>query len=74
VSRRFNNNEQIEERLENARTVDSYKTFYDHVVNNDDGMLEQAESSIKQIIMSYVSRIGAIYQEALQTSSSKGED
>jgi len=74
VSRRFNNNDQIEERLENARTVDSYKTFYDHVVNNDDGMLEQAESSIKQIIMSYVSRIGAIYQEALQTSSSKGED
>lgn len=54
VVRGFNNNDQIEERVENARTVDSYKVFYDYVVDNEDSMLEKAESSIKQIIISHI--------------------
>lgn len=54
--RGVNTHDQIEERLENARTVDAYKGFYDYVVVNDDGMLAQAEASIKRIIKSYESQ------------------
>ncbi|MFQ6042042.1 MAG: CYTH domain-containing protein [Candidatus Poribacteria bacterium] len=54
-ARGANTREQIEERVENARTVDAYKGFYDYVIDNDDGMLDQAEASIKRIIKSYES-------------------
>ena len=55
-ARGVNTHEQIEERLENARTVDAYKGFYDYVIVNDDSMLDQAEASIKRIIKSYESQ------------------
>lgn len=74
VRRGFNNEDEIEERLENARSVDSYKEFYDYVVENDEGMLNQAELSIKQIIRSHLSKGRTIQHNTSRIRSSKGED
>lgn len=40
----------IAERLGNARRVESYRDFYDHVVNNDDGHLEAAQAALLGIL------------------------
>ena len=50
LARGYSRREEIEERLENARKVKFYEGFYDHVVPNDEGMLEQAEEQIAAII------------------------
>jgi adenylate cyclase class 2 len=50
LARGYNRTEEIEERLENARKVKFYAGFYDHVVQNDEGMLEGAEEQIAAII------------------------
>ena len=50
LARGYNKTEEIEERLENARKVKFYAGFYDHVVQNDEGMLEQAEEQIAAIV------------------------
>lgn len=50
VARGYNRTEEIEERLDNARKVKFYEGFYDHVVQNDEGMLEQAEDQIAAIV------------------------
>jgi adenylate cyclase class 2 len=50
LARGYNRTEEIEERLENARKVKFYEGFYDHVVQNDEGMLEQAEEQIAAIV------------------------
>ena len=54
VSRGFNSPEQIQERLDNASVAGYYEPYYDHVVLNDDGMLEQAEGEMSKIITSYL--------------------
>lgn len=50
LERGYNNTEQIEERIENAKTVSALQNQYDYVINNEDGMLEQSLNSIKKII------------------------
>ncbi len=50
VKRGFNKKEQIDERLENAERVGSYKKYYDYIINNDDDMLKESEEKIKKII------------------------
>ncbi len=50
--RGYNATEQIEERLENAKLVDSYIDYYDYVINNDDGMFNEALEQIHNIISS----------------------
>jgi guanylate kinase len=54
IRRGVNNEEQIEERLENARTVAHYKPYYDHIVVNEENSLEESVSSMKEIISSHV--------------------
>jgi len=53
VARGYNRREEIEERLGNARNVKFYEGFYDHVVVNDEGMLEQAEDRIADIVRAH---------------------
>jgi predicted adenylyl cyclase CyaB len=50
IARGSNTREQIEERLANAETVASLRSYYDYVVTNDEDMLEQAELTIREII------------------------
>ncbi len=52
LARGFHTSAQVEERLDNARTVDAYRGFYDYVVQNDDGMLDEALSSLRCVIKS----------------------
>ena len=44
------NEEQIEERLGNARRSFGYAPDYDLVIDNDDGRLEQAVASIRAVL------------------------
>ena len=53
LSRGYNVEEQIEERLGNARTVQSYRECYDYVVSNDEGLLEVAEQRMANIIKNH---------------------
>ena len=48
-----NTPEQIRERIDNARNVGTLREHYDHIVKNDDGMLDSAYQAIKEIILSY---------------------
>jgi guanylate kinase len=57
IERGFNKKEQMEERLENAKTVEAYKKYYDYIINNDDGMLQEAEKKIKKIIKQRIKMI-----------------
>ncbi len=42
----------IAERLGNARRVESYRSFYDHVVVNNDGRLAEAKAGLLRIVQS----------------------
>jgi guanylate kinase len=42
----------IAERLGNARRVESYRAFYDHVVVNNDGRLAEAKAALLRIVQS----------------------
>jgi guanylate kinase len=53
VKRGSNTREQIRERIENARSAGAFRKHYDHIVENDDGMLDSAYQAIKKIILSY---------------------
>jgi len=50
VERGANREEQIEERLENARWVEQYAKFYDHVIRNEDNQLAAALAEVSEII------------------------
>jgi guanylate kinase len=52
IRRGLNNQEEIDERLGNAAATEHFREHYDHIVMNDDGMLEQAEASLKEFIAS----------------------
>ncbi|MBZ5622190.1 MAG: CYTH domain-containing protein [Acidobacteriia bacterium] len=56
MDRGFNSPEQIQERLDNAAVARFYKPYYDHVIQNDDGMLDATESEMSRIIASYLPR------------------
>ena len=50
VGRGINKPHEIEERLGNARRVASYRRFYDHVIDNDDGRLDDSLARLARII------------------------
>ena len=52
VARGINKPHEIEERLANARRVESYRPYYDHVVSNQEGRLDQALAELRAIIRS----------------------
>ena len=54
IDRGFNSPEQIQERLDNATAAPFYEPYYDHVIQNDDGMLDLAESELSRIIALYL--------------------
>ncbi|MHC4983522.1 MAG: CYTH domain-containing protein [Planctomycetota bacterium] len=55
-SRGSHSEPQIEERLTNARNVQTYKSLYDHVVSNPDGKLEEAYQAVTTIVRSAACR------------------
>ena len=52
VSRGVNTSEQIEERLTNASRVQGYRAFYDYVVTNEEGTLQEARESLRGLVQS----------------------
>jgi guanylate kinase len=52
VARGVNTPEQIDERLGNAARVQTYRKFYDFVVTNEEGVLNEAESFLRGLIAS----------------------
>src|SRR5499427_4926104 len=52
VARGVNTAEQIEERLANAARVEDVRGFYDHVVRNEEGGLDEAERMLRGLIAS----------------------
>lgn len=50
IDRKKNTPEQINERLNNAKTIDYYKKSYDYIINNDNGMLDKSISQLKEIV------------------------
>ena len=52
IARGVNTSAQIEERLANASRVHDFRKFYDHVVTNEEGGLDAAESTLRDLIAS----------------------
>ncbi|MCI0556350.1 MAG: CYTH domain-containing protein [Anaerolineae bacterium] len=50
IKRGMNDEAQIEERIQNAKWVESYATYYHHVVSNDDNELDDAVNKIAILI------------------------
>ena len=52
IARGLNTQEQIDERLSNAARVQNYRKFYDFVVTNEEGVLNEAEAFLRNLISS----------------------
>jgi len=52
IARQVNTEEQIDERLANAARVQNYRKFYDYVVTNEEGVLNEAEAFLRNLISS----------------------
>jgi guanylate kinase len=52
VARGVNTTEQIDERLANAARVQEFRGFYDYVVRNEEGGLDEAEGFLRGLIAS----------------------
>ena len=52
IARGVNTQEQIDERLGNAAKVQAYRKFYDYVVTNEEGVLNEAEAFLRGLIAS----------------------
>jgi guanylate kinase len=50
IKRGVNTPEQIDERLANAKRVEVYRPFYDHIVTNEDGTLTDAEAFLRGLV------------------------
>lgn len=50
IVRGVNSQEQIDERLANAGRVQNYRKFYDYVVTNEEGVLNEAEAFLRNLI------------------------
>ena len=50
IARGVNTTEQIDERLTNAARVQDFRGFYDYVVSNEEGRLNQAEGFLRDLI------------------------
>ena len=59
IRRGMNNQAQIEERLASARLADLYRPYYDYVINNDEGRLEDAATQLKELIWANLQRVQA---------------
>jgi guanylate kinase len=55
TARGLNTDEQIEERLSNAARVQQYRKFYDYVVTNEEGVLNEADAFLRNLIASRAS-------------------
>jgi predicted adenylyl cyclase CyaB len=56
VRRGVNNEEQIAERLTSAKLADSYRPYYDCVINNEEGGLEKAYDELREVISKHLQR------------------
>jgi guanylate kinase len=56
IARSVNTQEQIDERLANASRVQNYRKFYDYVVTNEEGVLNEAEAFLRNLIASKSAR------------------
>jgi guanylate kinase len=52
IARGVNTQEQIDERLSNAARVQHYRKFYDYVVTNEEGVLNEAEAFLRGVVSS----------------------
>jgi guanylate kinase len=52
IARGVNTPEQIDERLSNAARVQHYRRFYDYVVTNEEGVLNEAEAFLRGVVTS----------------------
>jgi guanylate kinase len=52
LARGLNTTEQVDERLANAARVQNYRKFYDYVVTNEEGVLDEAEAFLRNLIAS----------------------
>ncbi|HUK32701.1 MAG TPA: hypothetical protein VLV86_02255 [Vicinamibacterales bacterium] len=52
IVRGVNTQEQIDERLSNAARVQGYRRFYDYVVTNEEGVLNEAEAFLRVVVAS----------------------
>jgi len=52
IARGLNTQEQIDERLSNAARVQNYRKFYDFVVTNEEGVLNEAEAFLRNLVAS----------------------
>ncbi len=52
IARGVNTPEQIDERLANAARVQHYRKFYDYVVTNEEGVLNEAEAFLRNLVAS----------------------
>ncbi len=52
IARGVNTSEQIDERLANAARVQQYRKFYDYVVTNEEGVLNEAEAFLRNLVAS----------------------
>jgi guanylate kinase len=52
VARGVNTPEQIDERLGNAARVQAFRRFYDYVVTNEEGVLNEAEAFLRNLVAS----------------------
>jgi len=50
LARGLNTREQIDERLANAARVQTYRKFYDYVVTNEEGVLDEADAFLRHLI------------------------
>jgi guanylate kinase len=49
-ARGHNTQEQIDERLGNARLIDAYRPYYHHIINNDDGLFDASVAQLRRIV------------------------
>lgn len=52
VARGLNTPEQVDERLGNAARVQEFRKFYDYVVTNEEGALTEAETYLRNLVLS----------------------
>jgi guanylate kinase len=52
IARGVNTQEQIDERLGNAARVQAYRKFYDYVVTNEEGVLNEADAFLRGLVAS----------------------
>jgi|GEM_PF-431492 len=60
IRRGVNDEAQIAERVASARKAEFYRPYYDHVINNEEGHLEEAAAQLKKLILENLNRAHAL--------------